>query len=196
MKNLDKYNIILASGSPRRQQFLKDLDIPFQTKLKPVDESFPSNLYKSEIPEYLAELKASVYKDLSPKDIIITGDTIVWHDEKALNKPENKEEAFQMISALRNSWHEVISAFCIKTSKRVIVKSETTKVYFDDITDEDIWYYIKHYKPFDKAGAYGIQEWIGQIGISRIEGSYFNVMGFPTHLFYHTLKKFIENEHH
>lgn len=194
MNNLDKYNIILASASPRRQQFIRDLDIPFKVKLKPVDESFPNNLYKNQIPEYLAELKAIVYKDLSPKDIIVTGDTIVWHNEKALNKPENKDEAFEMISSLRNSWHEVISAFCIRTSKEIIVKSDTTKVYFEGISDEDIRYYIKQYKPFDKAGAYGIQEWIGQVSVSKIEGSYFNVMGFPTHLFYHTLKKLIENE--
>jgi len=194
MKGLNTYKIILASGSPRRQQFLKDLDIPFEVKLKSIDESFPKHLTKSEIPEYLAQLKAKAYEDLKPNEIVITGDTIVWHNQKALNKPENREEAFKMISSLRNSWHEVISAFCIKTNGLLIVKSDTTKVYFDNVSDDDINYYIENYKPFDKAGAYGIQEWIGQIGISKIEGSYFNVMGFPTHLFYKTLKKLIKNE--
>jgi septum formation protein len=194
MKSIDRYNIILASGSPRRQQFLKDLEIPFQVKLKSVEEYFPEQLRKAEIPEFLAKLKADAYTDLKTNDIIITGDTIVWHKDKALNKPENQDEAFEMISSLRNSWHQVISAFCIKTSHQCIVKSDTTEVYFDKITDEDIWHYIKTYKPFDKAGAYGIQEWIGQVGISKIKGSYFNVMGFPTHLFYQTLKKLIENE--
>ncbi len=194
MKSLDRYNIILASGSPRRQQFLKDLEIPFQVKLKPVEEHFPNNLRKAEIPEYLAKLKAEVYDDLKPNDMIITGDTIVWHNDKALNKPVDEDEAFEMISSIRHSWHQVISAFCIKTTQQTIVKSDTTEVYFEDISDEDIWHYIKTYKPFDKAGAYGIQEWIGQVGISKIKGSYFNVMGFPTHLFYQTLKTLIENE--
>ncbi len=194
MNSIDQYNIILASGSPRRQQFLKDLEIPFQVNLKPVDEHFPENLQKAEIPEYLSRLKADAYTNLNRNDIIITGDTIVWYKDKALNKPENQEEAFEMISSLRGSWHEVISAFCIKTSQQCIVKSDITEVYFEPVSDEDIWHYIETYKPFDKAGAYGIQEWIGQIGISKIKGSYFNVMGFPTHLFYQTLKKLIENE--
>jgi septum formation protein len=191
MKGIEKYNIILASGSPRRQQFLKDLDIPFQIQLKSVEESFSDQLYKAEIPEYLAKLKAQAYDDLKPRDIVITGDTIVWHKDKALNKPSDKQEAFKMISSLQNSWHQVISAFCIKTKDKYIVKSDSTDVFFEKLKDEDILYYIDRYEPFDKAGAYGIQEWIGQVGISKIKGSYFNVMGFPTHLFYKTLKELI-----
>lgn len=194
MRGLEKYNIILASGSPRRQQFLKDLDIPFQVKLKPVEEHFPDQLHKAEIPEYLAKLKADAYTDLKLDDIIITGDTIVWHKDEALNKPTDRNQAFEMISSLQNSWHQVISAFCLKTSDKCIVKSDTTEVFFEKLSNEDIWHYINHYKPFDKAGAYGIQEWIGQVGISKIKGSYFNVMGFPTHLFYDTLKNLINNE--
>ena len=193
MKNLDQYQIICASGSPRRQQFLKDLNIPYKVKLRSVDEVFPEELKGKEIPEFLAKLKAEAYKDLLNNEIIITGDTIVWHNGKALNKPKDKSEAFTMISSLQNSWHEVISAFCIKSKNKVVVKSDTTKVYFQQLSDDEINYYIDNYKPFDKAGAYGIQEWIGQIGISKIEGSYFNVMGFPTHLFYRTLKEFISN---
>ncbi len=193
MKNLENYNIILASGSPRRQQFLKDLNIPFEVRLKNIEEDFSESLYKEEIPEYLAKLKASAYDDLNQNDILITGDTIVWHNEKALNKAENGLEAFEMISSLQNSWHQVISAFCLKTNDRLIVKSETTEVFFKPLDEDDIWFYIDNYKPFDKAGAYGIQEWIGQIGISKIKGSYFNVMGFPTHLFYQTLKEFIKS---
>ena len=192
MKNLENYNIILASGSPRRQQFLKDLNIPFEVRLKTIEENFPGSLYKEEIPEYLAKLKANAYEDLKDNDILVTGDTIVWHNEKALNKAENKEEAFDMISSLQNSWHQVISAFCIKSKHKTIVKSDVTDVYFKSLDKDDIWYYINNYKPFDKAGAYGIQEWIGQIGISKIEGSYFNVMGFPTHVFYQTLKELIK----
>jgi len=194
MKGIENYNIILASGSPRRQQFLKDLEIPFEVKLKPVDEDFPDHLYKTEIPEYLAKLKAEAYTDLKPNGIIITGDTIVWHKDKALNKPVDKDEAFEMISSLQHSWHQVISAFCIRKGDRYVVKSDTTEVFFENLSDEDIWHYINTYKPYDKAGAYGIQEWIGQVGISKIIGSYFTVMGFPTHLFYKTLKNLIENE--
>ncbi len=193
MKNLEKYNVILASGSPRRQQFLKDLNIPFDVRLKSVEENFPDSLYKEEIPEYLAELKASAYDDLKDNDILITGDTIVWHNNNALNKAKDEQEAFDMISSLQNSWHQVISAFCIKIKERLIVKSDVTEVFFKPLDEDDIWYYITNYKPFDKAGAYGIQEWIGQIGISEIKGSYFNVMGFPTHLFYQTLKEFIQS---
>ena len=191
MKGIENYNIILASGSPRRQQFLKDLGIPFQVKLKPIEEDFPDTLHKAEIPEYLAKLKAEAYTDLELNEIIITGDTIVWHKDKALNKPVNKQEAFDMITSLQNSWHQVISALCIKTKDRYIVKSDTTDVFFEQLKDEDIWYYIDKYQPFDKAGGYGIQEWIGQVGISKIKGSYFTVMGFPTHLFYQTLKQLI-----
>ena len=192
MRNLEKYNIILASGSPRRQQFLKDLNIPFEIKLRPIEENFPEDLSQAEIPEYLAKLKAEAYDDLNENDILITGDTIVWYKGKALNKAKDETEAFEMISSLQNSWHQVISAFCIKSKHKMIVKSDTTEVFFEALDEDDIWYYIKKYKPFDKAGAYGIQEWIGQIGISEIKGSYFNVMGLPTHLFYKTLKEFVK----
>jgi len=194
MKGLENYNIILASGSPRRQQFLKDLDIPFQVKLKSIDEHFPDDLYKAEIPEYLSKLKAEAYDDLMPNDVLITGDTIVWHKDKALNKPADRDEAFKMISSLMDSMHEVISAFCIRIGDEYIVKSDSTKVFFENLSNDDIWYYIDKFKPFDKAGAYGIQEWIGQVGISKINGSYFNVMGFPTHLFYQTLKALIHEK--
>lgn len=193
MKNLEQYNIILASGSPRRQQFLKDLNIPFEIKLRPVKENFPDYLNQAEIPEYLAKLKAEAHDDLAENDILVTGDTIVWHQDKALNKAQDEDEAYEMISSLQDSWHQVISAFCLKTPNRLVVKSEVTDVFFKPLDEEDIRYYIKHYKPFDKAGAYGIQEWIGQIGISEIKGSYFNVMGMPTHLFYKTLKEFIKS---
>jgi septum formation protein len=191
MKGIENYNIILASGSPRRQLFLKDLNIPFEIQLKPVEENYPEQLYKAEIPEYLAKLKSDAYQDLAENQIIITGDTIVWHKGKALNKPKDAQEAFEMITSLQNDWHQVISAFCIKSKGKIVVKSDVTEVFFMSISEDDIKYYINNYKPFDKAGAYGIQEWIGQIGISEIRGSYFNVMGFPTHLFYQTLKEFI-----
>jgi septum formation protein len=189
--NLEKYNIILASGSPRRQQFLKDLGISFRIELKPIDEQFSPALKLNEIAEYLAKAKADVFTELRPLDILITADTIVWHKGKALNKPENRKEAYEMIYSLQDDCHEVISAFCIKTHNKQLVKSKRTKVYFESLTDDEIYHYIDTFSPFDKAGAYGIQEWIGQVGISKIEGCFYNVMGLPTHLFYKTLKKLI-----
>ena len=189
--NISKYNIILASGSPRRQQFLKDLDIPFSVELKSIDEQFPSTLKAKQIAEYLAKAKAEVFTDLGSKDILITADTIVWHNESALNKPSHRKEAFAMIKALQDDCHEVISAFCIKTKTQCILKSSTTKVYVEALSDDEIWYYIDTYKPYDKAGAYGIQEWIGKVGISKIDGCFYNVMGLPTQLFYKTLNTLI-----
>lgn len=182
------YTIILASNSPRRQQLLKDLDINFSIKTKEVEEIYPDKLVKSEITDYLSELKAHPFKEeLSEKDILITSDTIVWLKNKALGKPKNYDEAFIMLKALSNQTHQVITSICIynKNFKRII--NDSTTVHFKELTDSEIEYYINTYKPFDKAGAYGIQEWIGKIGILKIEGSYFNVMGFPVHKLYKEL---------
>ena len=192
-ENLEKYNIILASGSPRRQQFFKDLGLNFEVRLKPVVEDFPKQLRHFEISDYLAQLKAIPFKDsLDDNDILITSDTIVWHRNEALGKPKDASEAFQMIKSLSNATHEVITSVCFTTSKFQKTVNANTKVTFKDLTDEEINYYIETFKPYDKAGAYGIQEWIGKIGITHIEGSYFNVMGLPTHLVYNTLRSLIE----
>lgn len=191
-ENLDKYNIILASGSPRRQQFFKDLGLNFEVRLKPVVEDFPKQLRHFEISDYLAQIKAIPFKDsLKDNDILITSDTIVWLRNEALGKPKDASEAFQMIKSLSNATHEVITSVCFTTSKFQKTVNANTKVTFKDLTDEEINYYIKTFKPYDKAGAYGIQEWIGKIGITHIEGSYFNVMGLPTHLVYETLNSII-----
>ena len=191
-ENLSKYNIILASGSPRRQQFFKDLGLNFEVRLKPVVEDFPKQLRHFEISDYLAQLKAIPFKDsLKDNDILITSDTIVWHHNEAIGKPKDALEAFQMIKSLSNATHEVITSVCFTTSKFQKTVNANTKVTFKDLTDEEINYYIKTFKPYDKAGAYGIQEWIGKIGITHIEGSYFNVMGLPTHLVYETLNSII-----
>jgi len=184
----NNFNIILASGSPRRQQFLKDLELNFEIQLKPVDEIYPEHLKAEEITDFLAELKAEAFKtNLKEKDILITSDTIVWHKEKALGKPKDKNEAISMIKSFVNDWHEVISSVSFTTSQQQITKSFTTKVHFGKVTDAEIEHYVNTYKPMDKAGAYGIQEWIGLIGIDRIEGSYFNVVGLPTHIVYKSL---------
>lgn len=191
-KNLSKYHIILASGSPRRQQFFKDLGLEFEIRLKPVIEEFPERLRHFEISNYLAQLKAIPFKEsLKDNDILITSDTIVWHHNEALGKPKNASEAFQMLKSLSNSTHEVITSVCFTTSKFQKTVNATTKVTFKALSDDEIHYYINTFKPFDKAGAYGIQEWIGNIGITHIEGSYFNVMGLPTHLVYKTLHSLI-----
>ena len=193
-KILENHHIILASGSPRRHQFFRDLGIDFEIRLKNAEEIYPERLYGSEIPDYLAQLKALPLKeDLKEKDILITSDTIVWHREKALGKPKDKEEAREMLKILSDTSHEVITSVCFTTTTLQKTVNAVTKVYFDVLTDEEIEYYIDHFRPFDKAGAYGIQEWIGLIGIKKIEGSYFNVVGLPAHLVYSTLKTIVED---
>ena len=187
---LSKYTIILASNSPRRQELIKSLDIPFTVRIKEVKEVYPKELKQAEITDYLSTLKASPFKpELQENDILITSDTIVWLNNKALGKPKNHEEAFNMIKELSNATHKVITSICITNKSFQHVFNDTTTVTFRELLDEEINYYITNYKPFDKAGAYGIQEWIGKIGITKIEGSYFNVMGFPVHKLYKELSK-------
>jgi septum formation protein len=185
---LKDYNIILASASPRRQAFLKSMNIDFKVRLQPVDEVYPNTLKGSEITDYLAKLKAEPFKNqLKDKDILITSDTIVWLDDKPVEKPKDKNDAFRMIKSLSNKTHEVMTSICFTQTTQQKVVNTITKVTFKALTDDEIWYYINTYKPLDKAGAYGIQEWIGAIAITNIEGSYNNVVGLPTHLLYETL---------
>jgi septum formation protein len=185
--------IVLASKSPRRQELMKGLGIPFEVRTKEVNEDFDPNLQGAEIPLYLAEKKANAFKsDLSEGEVLVTSDTVVWLGDHVFNKPENAEEAVAMITELSGRTHEVITAVCLTSSEKQIVVSETTKVHFAQVEREAIEWYVSEFNPFDKAGAYGIQEWIGYVGIEKIEGSFYNVMGFPTRLFYNELKKFIE----
>ncbi len=189
-KKLKKKNIILASGSPRRQQFLKELNLDFTIQLKEVEEVFPNYLKGKKIVKYLAKLKASPFNNLSKDDILVTADTIVWHNGKMLGKPKSKEEAILMLQSLSGKSHKVYSAVCLKSVDKQVVFSNTTKVFFNKLTNEEIEFYVNKFKPLDKAGSYGIQEWIGLIGVKKIEGSYFNVMGFPVHKFYKEILKF------
>jgi septum formation protein len=192
---LKGYTIVLASGSPRRQQFLKELDANFEVRLKEVDEIYPETLQGAEITDYLAELKASALDEtLSDDEILITSDTIVWHEGKALGKPKDKDDAFDMIKSLSGKTHEVITSVCIKNAGNSETFNETTKVTFNPLTDEEIAYYLEEYKPYDKAGSYGIQEWIGLVAIARIEGSYANVVGMPVDKVYQHLLKFAVKE--
>lgn len=186
-KRLQHKNIILASGSPRRQLFFKELDLDFTIQLKPIDEVFPEHYKGTEITDYLAQLKATAFTHLQENDILITSDTIVWHQDKALNKPENRDQAFEMILSLSGNTHEVMTSVCFTTLNQQITINDTTKVTFKTLTEEEINHYIDNYQPYDKAGGYGIQEWFGYIAVTRLEGSYFNVMGLPTHKVYETL---------
>ncbi len=189
-QKLKDYKIILASGSPRRQQFFKDLDLDFEIRLKDTEETYPENLQGVEITNYLAELKANVFgSEIGENEILITSDTIVWLNNKALGKPQSYSEAFEILKALSNHTHEVITSVCFKTNQKTETIFDVTKVTFNHLSEEAIHYYLENYKPFDKAGAYGIQEWIGLIGISKIEGSYTNVVGLPTEKVYHYLTR-------
>ncbi len=189
-QKLKDRHIILASGSPRRQEFFRNLGLDFEIRLKPIKEEYPDRLFHFEISDYLAQLKSLPFlEELNEEDILVTSDTIVWHKGIALGKPRNNDEAFAMIKSLSNDTHEVITSVCIRNKIFQKTVNAITKVTFKAFTDEEIWYYIKTCSPLDKAGAYGIQEWIGQIGVTKIEGSYFNVMGLPTHLVYDTLIK-------
>ena len=183
LKNLNTKNIILASQSPRRQDLLSDLDITFEVITKPIEEDFPSEMNPHLIAEYLA-IKKSLAFHPKGEEIIITADTVVIHNNKVLNKPKNKEEAKEMLSNLSCSTHEVVTGVCIYQKNNQFSFSELTKVQFKTLSKWEIDYYINNYNPSDKAGAYGIQDWIGKIGIKSIDGCYYNVMGLPLQTLY------------
>jgi septum formation protein len=191
----ENYHLILASRSPRRQQLLREAGLKFDVVIKEYCEDWPEKLSGKEIAEFLSRKKAQMYgnEDISDNDIIITADTIVWCDGRVLDKPSGYDDAFEILRAISGKTHEVITGVSFISRKSLHTFSETTRVTFDKLSDEDIEYYIKNYKPFDKAGAYGIQEWIGVIGNINIEGSYFNVMGLPVNRLLKELKEFITN---
>ncbi|MFJ1490639.1 Maf-like protein [Capnocytophaga canis] len=184
--------IILASASPRRQQFFNELHLNYEIVINPVDEIYPQNLVREQITNFLAELKATPFKDtLNDDEIVITSDTIVCIENQALGKPKNYEEGFAMLQSLSGRQHEVITSVCFTTTKTQKTVHCITKVTFKTLSKEEIDFYLTNYKPYDKAGAYGIQEWIGYIGVENIEGSYNNVIGLPTHLVYKTLQELL-----
>jgi septum formation protein len=185
------YEIILASKSPRRQQLLSDLGLEFSVRSMDIPEEFPENLGMTEVPVYLAELKAEAFRPLLKNNqLVITADTIVWLDGNVLNKPTDYADGFRMLRNLSGKKHQVITGVCLFTNEKKVSFYALTDVWFKELSDEEIHYYLKHYQPYDKAGAYGIQEWIGYIGIYRIEGSFFNVMGLPVQSVYEHLKSF------
>lgn len=186
------HTIILASGSPRRQNFFKELDLDFEIRLKEVDEIYPDSLKAEEITDFLAELKADAFNGtLSDKDILVTSDTIVWHEGKALGKPKDYDDAFRTLQSLSGKTHEVITSVSIRSNAKTDTFHEVTSVTFNELPDAYIKYYLDNYSPFDKAGSYGIQEWIGLVAISRIDGSYNNVVGLPVDKVFQHLLTFV-----
>ena len=183
-------NIILASQSPRRKELLNLLDLNFKVEIPKVNEVYPENLEVIKVAEYLANLKAEAFTNIPSDSVVISADTVVILNEQILGKPKNKTESLKMLQSLSNRNHNVMTGVCIKSKYKTISFSNTTKVFFKELTYSEINYYIENYKPFDKAGSYGIQEWIGAIGISKIEGSYFNVVGLPINQLYKNLKEY------
>lgn len=187
---LNGYKVILASGSPRRQKFFSDLDIDFEIRLKEVEEVFPPELKAAEITDFLAVLKADAFDSLADNEILVTSDTIVWHNGKALGKPKDYEDAFAILRSLSGSTHDVFTSVCFRTNSKTDVINDQTKVTFNALSDAEIRYYLDTCKPYDKAGAYGIQDWIGIVAVRKIDGSYANVMGLPVDKVYDYLANF------
>ena len=190
LNNLEKYDVVLGSNSPRRRELLNDMGVTFRVEsIKGIDETYPASLPVEEIPVYLARLKADNHP-LKDNELLITADTIVVLDDAVLGKPVGEQDAHNMLRALSGRSHRVISGVCVMTRERCESFADTSIVRFADLADDEIDYYIEHYHPLDKAGAYGIQEWIGNIGIAGINGDFYNVMGLPTRKLYQVLKTF------
>ena len=192
LENLSKYHILLASKSPRRRELLSDLRVKFDCiSLNGIDESYPHDMQADDVPQYLANKKADAYiPKIHDNEMVITADTLVIKDNIIFGKPHNEDEAFHMISELSGKAHKVITGVCILTARKRTSFTSLTEVKFAQLSGEDIRYYINNYQPFDKAGSYGIQEWIGAIAVEWIKGSFYNVMGLPVHRLYKELKQF------
>jgi len=188
LKNIAHYKIILASQSPRRQELLKGLHLDFTVKLIDVEENYPREIVGVDIPMFLAEKKANAYH-IDDETLLITADTIVWHEGKVLGKPTDKNEAKQMLKQLSGKTHQVITGVCITTTRKRKTFHVISEVRFSSLNEAEIDFYLENYKPYDKAGSYGVQEWIGYIGVEHINGSYFNVMGLPIQRLYNELKR-------
>lgn len=192
LHNLEKYDVILASNSPRRKELLAQLDVPFRVQvLKDIDESYPADLPMASVPLYLSQKKAEGHKSLiKSNEMIITADTIVLLGDEVMGKPADEAEAMAMLSRLSGKTHKVITGVTIVTAERSRSFETVTDVTFNSLSTEEIDYYVKHYRPLDKAGAYGIQEWIGAVAVSNITGSFYNVIGLPVQRLYEELKRF------
>mgnify|MGYP002548774208 FL=1 len=190
MHSIKNYKLILASASPRRQQLMKDAGFTFEVRLKNVEEKYPQELHLENVPEYLSKVKASAFREeLKADEVLITADTVVYIHDRILGKPADRKEAISMLQKLSGNRHLVVTGVSVTTRTEQLSFSSRTDVFFKHLSNEEIEFYVDTYKPFDKAGAYGIQEWIGYIGIERIEGSFYNVMGLPIQKLYETLRK-------
>ncbi len=191
LDNLEKYKVILASGSPRRRELMAGLGVNYEVRILPdVDESYPHTLQGEEIPLYIAKEKADAYIPMmQPDELIITADTIVWLDGKVLGKPRDREDALQMLRTMSGRTHKVFTGVCITTTDWQRSFTAQTEVRFATLSEDEIIYYVDNFKPMDKAGAYGVQEWIGFIGVENISGSYYNIMGLPVQKLYRELLK-------
>lgn len=191
LDNLEKYKVILASGSPRRRELMAGLGVNYEVRILPdVDESYPDTLQGEEISLYIAKEKADAYIPMmQPDELIITADTIVWLDGKVLGKPRDREDALQMLRTMSGRTHEVFTGVCITTTDWQRSFTAQTEVRFATLSEDEIIYYVDNFKPMDKAGAYGVQEWIGFIGVENISGSYYNIMGLPVQKLYRELLK-------
>lgn len=192
LDNIRKYKVLLASKSPRRRELLSQLRVPFSViSIGGIDESYPDSMPAEEIPPYLANIKADAYmKTMSEQELVITADTLVILGDKVLGKPKNHDEAVEMLTTLSGKTHKVVTGVCISTHRRRTTFSTVTEVTFAELSAEDIEYYVENFLPYDKAGAYGIQEWIGCVAVESIHGSYYNVMGLPVHQLYKELRNF------
>ena len=192
LDKLNAFDIILASKSPRRQQLLSEIGLKFRVvNHLEMDESYPDTLYAEEIPLYLAKEKSAYYVHFRDHTLLITADTIVWFRNEVIGKPAGTEDAVNMLLRLSGNMHEVFTGVCIKTLNQEVIFHAASRVYFRELTEEEVRFYVGKDKPFDKAGAYGVQEWIGYVGVERIDGSYFNVMGLPVQQLYNELLKLI-----
>lgn len=190
LENIQKYKVVLASKSPRRKELLGMLDLPFEIRVKDgIDESYPADMPAVEVPEFLSRLKGKAYaEDIKGNEMVITADTVVILDGRIYGKPHSEEEAVDMLMELQGRTHTVASGVCVATKEKIVSFTTTTEVTFAPLTREEAKWYVEKYRPLDKAGAYGIQEWIGCAAVARIDGSFYNVMGLPVHQLYNVLK--------
>ncbi len=188
------YDIVLASGSPRRQELLLAMGIPHRVEVRKIDEVYAPELKGSEITDFLALKKSEAFDELESNQILITSDTIVWFGGRPLEKPLDRDQAIEMLEALSGNMHQVYTSVCLRTKKETRVVNDCTKVWINRLSRSELEYYVDHYRPMDKAGSYGIQDFFGYIAVSRIEGCYYNVMGLPTRLVYQNLVSLVQGQ--
>lgn len=193
-KEFELFDVILASGSPRRQELFAALEIPHRVEVRSIDEVYPDTLKGHEITDYLAKKKSEAFDQLAANQIVVTSDTIVWFEERPLEKPRDRTHALEMLLSLSGKMHEVFTSVCFKTKNQIKIINDVTRVWIDPLSKQELSYYIDHYQPMDKAGSYGIQDFFGYIAVARIEGCYYNVMGLPTRLVYHNLVSLVQGQ--